>query len=184
MCNSSWHRHKGKFCSVYQVQVGVSFLCEGEREQQSRCSNARHFQFCHQHVVCPHIQSSIPVLVPLIIKMTGTALFQVHSPLLLQFLCHPVTQLCTELQESKISLFLKAMYPVIKMRILPKEVLFSSFFFFNLFLWSWQNDCFIVITFRYPDHFLKIQVNLEVKIPLKNKTENAICWDLLSRCFS
>lgn len=63
----------------------------------------------------------------------------------------------------------------------------SSFFFsffFNLFLWSWQNDCFIVITFRYPDHFLKIQVNLEVKIPLKNKTENAICWDLLSRCFS
>lgn len=104
MCNSSWHRHKGKFCSVYQVQVGVSFLCEGEREQQSRCSNARHFQFCHQHVVCPHIQSSIPVLVPLIIKMTGTALFQVHSPLLLQFLCHPVTQLCTELQESKIFL--------------------------------------------------------------------------------
>lgn len=183
MCNSSWHRHKGKFCSVYQVQVGVSFLCKGKREQQSRCSNARHFQFCHQLVVCPHIQSSIPVLVPLIIKMTGTALFQVHSPLLLQFLCHPVTQLCTELQESKI--FLESDVSSNQdENSAQRSSFFFSFFFFNLFLWSWQNDCFIVITFRYPDHFLKIQVNLEVKIPLKNKTENAICWDLLSRCFS
>lgn len=34
---------------------------------------------------------------------------------------------------AKISLFLKAMYPVIKMRILPKEVLFSSLFFFLIY---------------------------------------------------